>query len=143
MRLASADLHQGDCLAVIPSLDDVFDAVITDPAHSSGGQSKGNRAASTGAKYLITGRVQWTGLRRGLERPAQLKKQHVVKRDDGGAVRGAGNQRDTSHRRPQSEAERAARDIAINQHSEVLIHGGNGRIREHSSYGNDLHPPKG
>ena len=43
------------------------------------------------------------------------KNQHVVKRDDGWAVRGAGNQRDTSHHRTQSEAERAARDIAINQ----------------------------
>ncbi len=51
------------------------------------------------------------------------KNQHVVKRDDGWAVRGAGNQRDTSHHRTQSEAERAARDIAINQRSEVLIHG--------------------
>ena len=36
------------------------------------------------------------------------KNQHVVKRDDGWAVRGAGNQRDTSHHRTQSEAERAA-----------------------------------
>ncbi|MCE1244916.1 MAG: DUF2188 domain-containing protein [Oryzomicrobium sp.] len=58
------------------------------------------------------------------------KNQHVVKRDDGWAVRGAGNQRDTSHHRTQSEAKRAARDIAINQRSEVLIHGENGRIRE-------------
>lgn len=42
------------------------------------------------------------------------KNQHVVKRDDGWAVR-----------------------------SEVLIHGENGRIRERNSYGNDPHPPKG
>ena len=48
------------------------------------------------------------------------KNQHVVKRDDGWAVRGAGNQRDTSHHRTQSEAERAARDIAINQRSETV-----------------------
>ena len=71
------------------------------------------------------------------------KNQHVVKRDDGWAVRGERNQRDTSHHRTQSEAERAARDIAINQGSEVLIHGENGRIRERNSYGNDPHPPKG
>lgn len=64
-------------------------------------------------------------------------------RDDGWAVRGESNQRDTSHHRTQSEAERAARDIAINQRSGVLIHGENGRIREHNSYGNDPHPPKG
>lgn len=59
IRLARADLHQGDCLAVIPSLDGFFDAVVTDPPYSSGGQSKGNRAASTGAKYLNTGSIQW------------------------------------------------------------------------------------
>lgn len=58
-RIASADLYQGDCLAVIPSLDGFFDAVVTDPPYSSGGQSKGQRAASTGAKYLNTGCVQW------------------------------------------------------------------------------------
>ena len=57
--------------------------------------------------------------------------------------RRAGNQRDTSHHRTQSEAERAARDIAINQRSEVLIRGDNGRIRERNSYGNDPYPPKG
>lgn len=55
VRLAGADLHQGDCLAVIPGLAGKFDAVVTDPPYSSGGQSKGNRAASTGAKYLNTG----------------------------------------------------------------------------------------
>lgn len=52
------------------------------------------------------------------------KSQHVVKRDDGWAVRGAGNQRNTSRHHTQSEAERAARYIAINRGSEVLIHGG-------------------
>ena len=65
------------------------------------------------------------------------KNQHVVPRDDQWAVRGAGNSRDTSHHRTQAEAERAARDIAMNQKSEVLIHGENGRIRERNSYGND------
>ena len=71
------------------------------------------------------------------------KNQHVVPRDDAWAVRGAGNSRDTSHHRTQAEAERAAREIAINQKSEVLIHGEDGRIRERNSYGNDPHPPKG
>lgn len=52
--LPGAKLYQGDCLAVIPGLDEYFDAVVTDPPYSSGGQSKGNRAASTGAKYLNT-----------------------------------------------------------------------------------------
>ncbi len=71
------------------------------------------------------------------------KNQHVVPRDDAWAVRGAGNSRDTSHHQTQAQAERAAREIAINQKSEVLVHGENGRIRERNSYGNDPFPPKG
>jgi len=71
------------------------------------------------------------------------KNQHVVPRANEWAVRGAGNSRDTSHHSTQAEAERAARGIAINQKSEVLIHGENGRIRERNSYGNDPFPPKG
>lgn len=71
------------------------------------------------------------------------KNQHVVPRDSGWAVLGEGNQRDTSRHNTQAAAERAAREIAINQKSEVLIHGENGRIRERNSYGNDPFPPKG
>lgn len=71
------------------------------------------------------------------------KNQHVVPRANEWAVRGAGNSRDTSHHSTQAQAERAARGIAINQKSEVLIHGENGRIRERNSYGNDPFPPKG
>lgn len=79
-----------------------------------------------------------------LERPLKMgKNQHVVPRADGWAVRGEGNQRDTSKHDTQAEAERAARTIAINQKAEVLIHGENGRIRERNSYGNDPFPPKG
>ena len=71
------------------------------------------------------------------------KNQHVVRRDDQWAVRGEGNTRDTSVHDTQSKAERAAREIAINQKSEVLIHGRDGRIRDRNSYGNDPYPPKG
>ena len=71
------------------------------------------------------------------------KNQHVVPREEGWAVRGEGNTRDTSVHRTQADAERAAREIAINQKSEVLIHGEDGRIRERNSYGNDPYPPKG
>ncbi len=74
---------------------------------------------------------------------AKGKNQHVVKRDKGWAVRGAGNSKDTVVKRTQQEAFEAARDIAINQGSEVLIHGRDGKIREKNSYGNDPHPPKG
>ena len=69
--------------------------------------------------------------------------QHVVRRDDGWAVRGEGNQRDTSHHPTQADAIDAARDIAINQQAEVLIHGRNGQIRARDSYGNDPYPPRG
>jgi len=52
VALPGADLYRGDCLAVLPTLDRQFDAILTDPPYCSGGQSKGDRAKSTGAKYL-------------------------------------------------------------------------------------------
>lgn len=71
------------------------------------------------------------------------KNQHVVQRDDGWAIRGEGNSRDTSTHQTQRAAIDAAREIAKNQGSELLIHGRDGKIRERNSYGNDPHPPKG
>jgi hypothetical protein len=71
------------------------------------------------------------------------KNQHVVQRENGWAVRGEGNKRDTSHHSTQAEAGAAAREIARNQKSELLIHGRDGQIRERDSYGNDPFPPKG
>jgi site-specific DNA-methyltransferase (adenine-specific) len=48
----SVTLYQGDALAVLRELPDAsVDAVITDPPYSSGGQFRGDRAASTGTKY--------------------------------------------------------------------------------------------
>ena len=55
VALPGADLYRGDCLAILPGLAGPFDAVVTDPPYSSGGQSKGDRARSTGDKYLNTG----------------------------------------------------------------------------------------
>lgn len=71
------------------------------------------------------------------------KNQHVVKRGDGWAVRGAGNTRDTSHHDTQEQARQRAREIAINQQSEVVIHDRHGQIRDKDSYGNDPNPPRG
>jgi len=71
------------------------------------------------------------------------KNQHVVPHESGWAVRGAGNGRATSVHDTQREAISAARETAIRQGSEMLIHGENGRIRERNTYGNDPHPPKG
>ena len=70
------------------------------------------------------------------------KNQHVVKRDDGWAVKGEGNSRDTSVLSTQSKAIRVATSIAKHQHSEVVIHGRDGRIRDKDSYGNDPCPPR-
>lgn len=70
------------------------------------------------------------------------KSQHVVRRDEGWGVRGEGNSRDSSVHPTQSEAIDAAREIARNQHSEVVIHGRDGRIRDSDSYGNDPFPPR-
>ena len=71
------------------------------------------------------------------------KSQHVVPRDGEWAVRGEGNAKDTKRFRTQKDAIDAAKKIARNSRSEVLIHGQDGRIRERHSYGNDPFPPKG
>jgi uncharacterized protein YdaT len=73
----------------------------------------------------------------------QGKNQHVVRRDNGWAVLGEGNSRDTVHTDTQREAIERARQIAINQESDVVIHDTGGKFRERNSYGNDPYPPKG
>ena len=69
--------------------------------------------------------------------------QHVVPRPKGWAVKAETNQRATSVHRTQREAIDAARRVAVNNRSEVIIHGRDGRIRERNSYGNDPFPPRG
>lgn len=71
------------------------------------------------------------------------KNQHVVPHQDGWAVKGEGNQRATSVHDTQQQAFDAARQIARNQQSELLIHRPDGRIRDKNSYGHDPFPPKG
>lgn len=56
--------------------------------------------------------------------------QHVVKRENGWAVVGEGNNRDTSVHPTQHEAIERAREIAINCRSKVLIHGEDGKTRQ-------------
>jgi len=73
-----------------------------------------------------------------------MANQHVVQRPEGWAVLGEGNSRDTSHHRTQQEAANAARDVAINQGGDVLIHGEDGKIRDRNTYGKPDHfPPRG
>ena len=71
------------------------------------------------------------------------KNQHVVKTNKGWGVRGENNTRITKNFNTQQEAIKKAREIAINQKSELFIHGKNGKFRERNSYGNDPYPPKG
>lgn len=71
------------------------------------------------------------------------KNQHVVPHQDGWAVKGAGNRRATSVHDTQQQAIDAARDIARNQQSELVIHRPDGRIRDKDSHGTDPFPPKG
>lgn len=71
------------------------------------------------------------------------KNQHVVPHQDGCVVKGAGNQRATSVHDTQQQAIDAAREIARNQQSELVIHRPDGRIRDKDSHGNDFFPPKG
>jgi hypothetical protein len=77
----------------------------------------------------------------GQENPLAGKNQHVVRRSDGWAVRGENNGRDASLHDTHAQAIDGARDIAINQRSEVVIHDRDGRIRDRDSYGNDPAPP--
>lgn len=72
------------------------------------------------------------------------KNQHVTPHPKGGwQVKGAGNKRATVITNTQSEARTIARNIAIKNQSELIVHGTNGRIREKNSYGSDSCPPKG
>ena len=72
------------------------------------------------------------------------KNQHVTPHPDGAwQVKGAGNSKATAKTSTQAEAKRIAREIALNQKSELIIHRPNGRIRDKDSFGNDSYPPKG
>jgi site-specific DNA-methyltransferase (adenine-specific) len=52
----SVTLICGDCLEVLPALEEI-DAVVTDPPYSSGGAFRGDRTQSTVAKYVNTDSV--------------------------------------------------------------------------------------
>jgi hypothetical protein len=71
------------------------------------------------------------------------KNQHVTTHSEGWAVKGEGNQRASSVHATQQAAIEAGRQAAINNGSELFVHGRNGQIRERNSYGKDPYPPKG
>lgn len=70
------------------------------------------------------------------------KNVHVVPNDGGWNVRVEGGKR-TEHYPTQGEAIQAGRRIARSNHSEHIIHGRDGRIRQRDSYGRDPFPPRG
>ena len=68
---------------------------------------------------------------------------HVMPADKGWRVEVEGSGRARSTHRTQSEAAKAARTIARNNKSELLIHGRNGRVRDRSTYGSGPRRTKG
>lgn len=69
------------------------------------------------------------------------KNQHIVPKDNGWAVKGAGNSKVTKTFETQKDAIDFGRQIAKNQESELVIHRKDGTIRDKDSYGNDPAPP--
>jgi uncharacterized protein YdaT len=71
------------------------------------------------------------------------RNQHVVPRDSGWAVRGAGARRDTELFDRKQDAVDRAREIAQNQQTELVVHGLHGTIQFKDSHGHDPFPPQG
>jgi len=73
---------------------------------------------------------------------SKRKDVHVVPHRDGWATRKEGASRVGKHHDTQGAAIDRAREQAIRDRSEVVIHRKDGTIRDKDSYGNDPHPPK-
>jgi len=69
--------------------------------------------------------------------------QHVVPKGDRWSVYKSGAAKASATFDTQKQAVRRATELAMNQKTELYIHGRDGRIRERNSYGSDPHPPKG
>ncbi len=68
---------------------------------------------------------------------------HVISRSDGKwSVRKTGEGRASRVFDNRSDAISFARNIAKDNSGEMIIHGRDGRIREHNSYARDPHPPR-
>lgn len=68
---------------------------------------------------------------------------HVTHRADGSwAVIGEGDDRASSLHDTQRDAIQAARQIAVNNQSELVIHDRENRIRDKDSFGPDPDPPR-
>lgn len=67
---------------------------------------------------------------------------HVVPHKAGWATKSEGASRAGHVTQTQKQAISIARQQAMRQQTEVVIHGRDGRIRDSDSYGNDPNPPK-
>lgn len=71
------------------------------------------------------------------------KNVHVVPGKTGGwAVKKAGNERASEVSPTKAEAVKVGRGIAKKEHSELVVHRGDGTIQSKDSFGNDPCPPK-
>lgn len=68
--------------------------------------------------------------------------QHITKKNGEWRVIGEKNKKAIKKFATQKEAIDYGRKVAINQQSELVIHGVNGKIRDKDSYGNDPIPPR-
>lgn len=73
------------------------------------------------------------------------KSTHVVPNSDKGGwdIKQSGGQKSSGHFDTKKEAVDRAREISINQKTELTIHNQDGKIGKKDSHGNDPHPPKG
>lgn len=71
-----------------------------------------------------------------------MANQHVVPNNGSWQVKKEGAEKATKNFNTQKQAIDYARNIAINQQSELVIHGRNGQIRDKDSYGKDPCPPR-
>ena len=70
------------------------------------------------------------------------KNQHVVPDNKKWGIKGEGNSKITKNFDKKEDAVDAARQIAKNQQSELVIHKKDGTIQNKNSFGNDPNPPK-
>jgi len=68
---------------------------------------------------------------------------HVVQTQSGWGVYVEGNERNSTVCSTQAQAISIGRLKAMNEKSELIIHGEDGKIRQKNSYGNDPFPPRG
>lgn len=73
-----------------------------------------------------------------------MPNQHVVPNHNGGwKVEAEGSSKATLITKTKQEAIDAARKIAQNQGTELVIHGSDGKIQNKDSHGKDPFPPRG